>query len=92
MSSPIGDPLLTSQDLYNVLPETNSWEEIKGKGGRVPFKRYGHSAVVRNDEMWVFGGFDSESMACGDLWSFHFRTRETLPLPCIIIIIIIMLL
>jgi hypothetical protein len=46
---------------------------------RPPVKRYGHTAVVRDNEMWVMGGFDSDSWTCGDLWSFHFRTPPHLP-------------
>jgi hypothetical protein len=65
-----------------TLTEANTWEEVKpaDQANRPPVKRYGHSAVVRDDEMWVFGGFDSDSWTCSDLWSFHFGTRHLSPL------------
>jgi len=65
-------------DIWQYDPEGNAWEEVKPREGtsRPPVKRYGHSAVVRDDEMWVMGGFDSDSWTCGDLWSFHFVNKE----------------
>ncbi len=64
-----------------TFTEANTWEEVKpaDQANRPPVKRYGHSAVVRDDEMWVFGGFDSDSWTCSDLWSFHFRTCDIPP-------------
>jgi hypothetical protein len=56
------------------------------QANRPPVKRYGHSAVVRDDEMWVFGGFDSDSWTCSDLWSFHFRMRHLSSLGCELVI------
>jgi N-acetylneuraminic acid mutarotase len=38
----------------------------------IPGARFGHTAVVHNDEMLVFGGRDSHFL--NDLWSFSFET------------------
>ena len=49
------------------------------KGQKIS-KRYGHSAVVYNDSMYVFGGYDDFGLTCNDLWEFNFGMACILPL------------
>ena len=35
-------------------------------------KRYGHSAVIYNESMYIFGGYDDFGLSCNDLWEFNF--------------------
>ena len=53
------------------MTETLEWTEIIAKGQKIS-KRYGHSAVVYNDSMYVFGGYDDFGLTCNDLWEFKF--------------------
>jgi hypothetical protein len=56
--------------------DTLKWTEIQAKGSQ-PTKRYGHTAVVYQGAMYVFGGYDAFGLACNDLWHFNFGA-----LPC----------
>ena len=59
-----------------ILKEKGVWEEIKANNpvGKSPSRRYGHTAVLHEDSMFVFGGYDCDSFICSDLWAFSFST------------------
>jgi len=49
------------------------WTKVKFLNSEVPDKRYGQTAVVYDSAIWVFGGYDSSSFTCNDLWKFEFK-------------------
>ncbi|PRP87919.1 hypothetical protein PROFUN_02656 [Planoprotostelium fungivorum] len=48
---------------------------IKFYRGKAPSKRYGHSAVVYGDAMYICGGYDQHGLSCGDIHRFDFITH-----------------
>jgi len=38
-----------------------------------PSKRYGHIAVVHEEQMIVFGGYDDFGLKCNDMYEFNLR-------------------
>ena len=56
--------------LYNV--KTNVWSKVKQpENSRLPCPRSGHSAVIHNNVMYVFGGKADNSQKLNDLWAFN---------------------
>jgi len=45
-------------------------------GGTAPSARYGHTALLHNDCMWVFGGVDGKNTAFNDFHFFDFKTNQ----------------
>jgi leucine-zipper-like transcriptional regulator 1 len=41
-----------------------------------PKGRFGHSAVVYNDSMYLFGGYTTDGFACNDLYEYSFECNE----------------
>ena len=70
------------QTLFNDIWEydisSNTWSEIDDIIGYKPSKRYGHSAVIYNDNMIIFGGDDMlpPNTYLNDLWSFNLTLRK----------------
>eukprot|EP01090_Pellita_catalonica_P022268 TRINITY_DN8591_c0_g1_i1.p1 TRINITY_DN8591_c0_g1~~TRINITY_DN8591_c0_g1_i1.p1 ORF type:complete len:794 (-),score=120.77 TRINITY_DN8591_c0_g1_i1:26-2407(-) len=58
-------------DLYQYNFGKGEWEHIKSKNN--PVARYGHSAVIFEGEMYVFGGYDHHGFACDDVYKFSFK-------------------
>ena len=54
---------------------TNTWEEIKVNGKTQPQSRAGHSAVIHENSMYIFGGKDEDNEKLNDLWCFDFTER-----------------
>jgi len=66
-------------DLQRFHLETQRWTLIHQEGGDPPpSPRYGHSAVVFGDSMYIFGGYDKDGFACNDLHEYNFS--ESYPL------------
>jgi N-acetylneuraminic acid mutarotase len=55
---------------YNF--ESNTWSEFKAAGGPEPQPRAGHSALIYDDKMWIFGGKDDDNEKLNDFWSYSF--------------------
>jgi len=71
--SPSKAPL---NDLYYFDIDASTWHLVPPKGV-VPAARYGHSAVIVNDTMLVYGGCgDKNQGAFGDVYSFSFASGE----------------
>jgi N-acetylneuraminic acid mutarotase len=52
-----------------------SWQEMQLEPGTSgPSKRYGHSAVVHGNVMYMYGGYDDMGFACSDLWALELST------------------
>jgi len=43
-----------------------------------PKGRRGHTALVHNGSMLIYGGYQDLKGSCGELWAFHFGTKFTL--------------
>lgn len=53
--------------VYNL--KTNVWQRVKyPEHALVPCARSGHSAVVSNGQMYMFGGKGENSVKLNDLW------------------------
>lgn len=62
-------------DFYEYNIETNSWQEVLFSGvGAPPSPRHSHSAVVHNDSMYIFGGYDGQYK--NDFFKFNFITND----------------
>ena len=51
------------------------WEKILSPSKESPAPRAGHSAVVNGDDMYIFGGKDSD-VRMNDLWKLNLKTYE----------------
>lgn len=47
------------------------WEKVDAEG-QIPSKRYGHTAVVHQDCMYIYGGYDDFGLKCNDIYCFDF--------------------
>eukprot|EP01061_Rhynchopus_euleeides_P040725 TRINITY_DN7018_c0_g1_i2.p1 TRINITY_DN7018_c0_g1~~TRINITY_DN7018_c0_g1_i2.p1 ORF type:complete len:438 (+),score=115.69 TRINITY_DN7018_c0_g1_i2:60-1316(+) len=78
-SSPSSSPTSHSVEIRRPRvfrqPVTRQKFEVPCNDGKrpAPCPRFGHTAVVHNDDMVVFGG--RHSICLGDVWSFNFKTR-----------------
>ena len=48
---------------------------IKGGDSNVPTPRFGHSCVIFDEKMWLFGGWDGKS-TLNDIWTFEWTSRK----------------
>ncbi len=55
--------------------DTLKWKKVDTKGS-TPSARYGHSAVIYNNKMYVFAGYDNEGGKCNDLYVLSLDTKE----------------
>jgi hypothetical protein len=60
--------------MYNI--NDNIWTAIKTNTDHQPLPRYGHSAVVYNDIMYVFGGYDNGGFSSNELYKFHLPSKQ----------------
>lgn len=64
------------------LLEANSWSFVEVEGF-IPPARDGHSAVLWENQMIVFGGFEEENQRFSqETYSFDFTTRKWTELKC----------
>jgi leucine-zipper-like transcriptional regulator 1 len=58
---------------YNILQ--NSWQEVLCSGRSAPpSPRHSHSAVIYNDSLYIFGGYDGKYK--NDFFKFDFNKNE----------------
>eukprot|EP01080_Neovahlkampfia_damariscottae_P003148 gene3148-5464_t len=62
-------------DFYEFDMKTNTWKVVQTHTFG-PTRRGAHASVQHKDDFYIFGGFDSNNLECGDLWKFSFKTRE----------------
>lgn len=55
-------------------PQT--WKIAMQDSPEIPSVRYGHSAVLYDGSMYVFGGFSQEVGTMNDFWEFHIDTAR----------------
>jgi len=59
--------------IYNL--KTNVWNKVKlADNAKRPCARSGHSAVLQNNIMYVFGGKADNSLKLNDLWAFNLQS------------------
>ena len=58
-----------TNDVVKYFFQENRWAKVALKGPQ-PKPRSGHSAVVHQGSMWVFGGRDDDNNKLNDLWRF----------------------
>ncbi|KAH3745575.1 Ras subfamily protein [Pelomyxa schiedti] len=61
-------------DLWQLSLGTNSWKRLSPQGfqsDNAPNMRYGHSAVIFNDIIFIFGGYDCNGNTCNDVYSYN---------------------
>ncbi len=61
-------------DFYEFNVDYNTWQEVLCSGqGQPPTPRHSHSAVMYEDSMYVFGGYDGHYRS--DFYRFNFITN-----------------
>ena len=61
--------------LWEYDPGTNSVAQMPVNSGTPP-RRYGHSAVLYNDYLVIYGGFDETDTLSNEIWIYDFLTGE----------------
>ena len=51
------------------------WRILSPAEPQTPMVRYGHSSVIFDGCMYVFGGFNPELGTLGDVWAYHFDSN-----------------
>jgi hypothetical protein len=54
---------------------TNKWSEVVYSSDDIPFGRSGHSMVLFNDYLYIFGGKAGNMNETNDLWKFDLKTK-----------------
>lgn len=68
------DGTMRVNDLHAYNLEANEWHSVEVLGGTPPSPRHSHAAVVYQNSMFVFGGYDGSYRS--DLHEFNFFTRR----------------
>lgn len=63
-----------NNQVYSLNLKTSQWSHLKAKGEE-PCARTGHSAVVHENQMFVFGGKNDENEKLSDTWIFNIREQ-----------------
>jgi N-acetylneuraminic acid mutarotase len=61
-------------DIWMYHFKENKWEKVEVKG-QEPCPRAGHSMVVHDGQMFVFGGKDDDNNKINDLWIFDIKEK-----------------
>ena len=60
--------------MYHI--KENTWEKyVAPRGVVTPKGRRGHTAVVHEDSMYVYGGYQDLRGSSSELWTFHFPSQ-----------------
>ncbi|XP_060529678.1 uncharacterized protein LOC132704051 isoform X2 [Cylas formicarius] len=67
----------TETPLWVYELKGNTWKKLRTKKGvSTPIGRRGHTSLVYNGTMLIYGGYQDLRGSCGDLWAFHFETES----------------
>lgn len=66
--------LLVSDDFYEFDINQRKWSKIEADNS--PQKRYGHSAIVYEGKLWIFGGRNKYCSFLNDVYVFDFETKQ----------------
>ena len=64
------------KDVWLYQFEHNLWTQLQTSGSDLISPRYGQSAVVFKDQLFVFGGYDNNSFASNELFKLNLTTFE----------------
>ncbi len=72
-------------DVFMFDIETEMWTKLSGESNKSinkiePSPRFGHSAIVYEDKMWIYGGWDGKN-TLDDLWCFDLINRTWCEIP-----------
>jgi hypothetical protein len=67
--------------LLFFFSDTMTWSQEDNVSGKPPSKRYGHSAVVYNKCMYIYGGYDDFGYKSNEL--YEYRLGMSLPHSCL---------
>eukprot|EP00924_Labyrinthula_sp_SR-Ha-C_P004890 maker-scaffold_1-snap-gene-15.40-mRNA-1 protein AED:0.26 eAED:0.26 QI:0/0/0/1/0/0/3/0/526 len=65
------DGRLRLNDLFEFDLDSLVWTKLAQNNSYVPVSRFGHTAVVDNDDMYVFGGWDGHE-TLNSMWRYSF--------------------
>ena len=65
------DSMLVKRDMIS-----GDWSTVKINGSRAPSERYGHSVVINNGKLFMYGGVMRSGHVSKELWSFNIETKE----------------
>lgn len=60
-----------SNEFYELNTDNWTWKKLKTG----PQERAGHSCVVTEDDLYIYGGYNNET-TFSDLWKYNFKTEE----------------
>ena len=60
----------------------NQWDELEVLGGPEPQPRAGHSAIMYDEKMYIFGGKDEDNEKLKDFWCFDFLSSSWIQKEC----------
>ncbi|XP_046382799.1 attractin-like protein 1 isoform X2 [Ischnura elegans] len=53
----------------------NVWETPQMSGTNIPRPRYGHSAVLFGDKIFMYGGVEENGLVSGELWAYDINSQ-----------------
>jgi leucine-zipper-like transcriptional regulator 1 len=65
-----------SNEIFEYNIETKEWNYLKPESDECPVGRVAHSAVLFENEMYIFGGLNEEDERGNDLWKFNLETYK----------------
>lgn len=66
------------------LLQTKEWMFCGTDNDLSPFPRYGASTILRENELYLFGGKNEFGEYLNDLWRFNFKTEIVSMIECIL--------
>ena len=66
----VGPQSAEHDDMWEFDPTTYAWTKIEPVDGIVPPKRWGHTAVLYKDSIFIYGGFNSTGLL-NDVWEYQ---------------------
>jgi N-acetylneuraminic acid mutarotase len=61
--------------IYDILK--NTWQKLDTEGLEIkPEQRSGHSAIIKDDKLYVFGGKNEENNKLSDFWAFDLKEQK----------------
>ena len=65
-----------TNELYRYDFKGNSWEKVNALSKISPPNRAGHSSVIIDNQMIIFGGKDDENEKLNDTWVFDLNSQQ----------------
>lgn len=65
-----GSMILEGMNSKTRYTTRNSWQKLETNSSEIPIARVRHSAVIWDDNMYIFGGLYEPDTYLSDFWSF----------------------